>query len=61
MGLHELLAWNVDVRGAVLSAFMRALQAHYRRMGMAQGQQDPKFAAVSVLQRFCGSLKVYPH
>ena len=61
MGLHELLAWNVDVRGAVLAAFMRALQAHYRRMGLAQGQLDPKFAAVSVLQRFSGSLKIYPH
>jgi hypothetical protein len=56
-----LLSWNAELRGKVLSAFMRALQAHYRRQALAVGASDPQFAAISVLQRFNGSLCTFPH
>jgi hypothetical protein len=56
-----LLSWNTELRGKVLSAFMRALQAHYRRQALAVGASDPQFAAISVLQRFNGSLCTFPH
>jgi hypothetical protein len=56
-----LLSWNAKLRGKVLSAFLRALQAHYRRQALAMGATDPQFAAVSVLQRWNGSLRTFPH
>ena len=54
-----LLSWNAKLRGKVLSAFLRALQAHYRRQALAMGATDPQFAAVSVLQRWNGSLRTH--
>ena len=50
--LRYLLAWNAPLRTAVLTAFQRALEAHYRRQALADGGEDPKYAAVSVVQRF---------
>ncbi len=59
--LRYLLAWNVELRGKVLAAIMRALQKHYVKQAEAQGAVKPQFGAVSVLQRFAGSLRVFPH
>ena len=59
--LRYLLAWNADLRGKVLSAIMRALQKHYVKQAEAQGAVKPQFGAVSVLQRWSGSLRCFPH
>ncbi len=40
---------------------MRALEAHYRRQALAQGGQDPKYAAISVAQRFDGAARLNVH
>jgi hypothetical protein len=59
--LRYLLAWNAELRGKVLAAIMRALQKHYVKQAEAQGAVNPQFGAVSVLQRWNGSLRVFPH
>ena len=40
---------------------MRALEKHYVQQALAKGATDPKFAAISVLQRFDGALRIFPH
>ena len=52
--LRYLMAWNVELRGKVLSAIMRALQKHDVKQAEAQGAVKPQFGAVSVLQRWSG-------
>ena len=59
--LRYLLAWNAPLRTAVLNAFQRALEAHYRRQALADGGEDPKYAAVSVVQRFDGAARLCVH
>lgn len=59
--LRYLLAWNAEMRGKVLAAIMRALQKHYVKQAEAQGAVKPQFGAVSVLQRWSGSLRIFPH
>jgi hypothetical protein len=59
--LRYVLAWNHELRDAVLRAFMRALERHYRDDALARGGVDPKFAAVSVLQRFDGAVRTHVH
>ena len=59
--LRAILAWNAELRGKVLGAFMRALEKHYVQQALAKGATDPKFAAISVLQRWDGALRVFPH
>ena len=59
--LRYLLAWNAPLRTAVLTAFQRALEAHYRRQALADGGEDPKYAAVSVVQRFDGAARLCLH
>jgi hypothetical protein len=49
------------LRDAVLRAFIRALERHYREDALARGGVDPKFAAVSVLQRFDGAVRAHVH
>ena len=59
--LRSILAWNAELRGKVLSAFMRALEKHYVQQALAAGAVEPKFAAISVLQRWDGAIRVFPH
>ena len=59
--LRYLLAWNAPLRTAVLTAFQRALEAHYRKQALADGGEDPKYAAVSVVQRFDGAVRLCLH
>ncbi len=59
--LRYVSAWNHDLRDAVLRAFMRALERHYREDALARGGVDPKFAVVSVLQRFDGAVRAHVH
>jgi hypothetical protein len=40
---------------------MRALEAHYRRQALAIGGQEPKYAAISVAQRFDGAARLNLH
>ena len=59
--LRAVVAWNAELRGKVLRAFMRALEKHYVQQALAKGATEPKFAAISVLQRWDGALRVFPH
>jgi hypothetical protein len=59
--LRYLIAWNSPLRAAVLGAFMRALEAHYRRQARTQGGQEQKYAAISVAQRFDGAARLNLH
>ena len=59
--LRAVLAWNEELRGKVLRAFMRALEKHYVQQALAAGAVEPKFAAISVLQRWDGALRVQTH
>ena len=59
--LRYVLAWNHALRGKVLAAFMRALEKHYVRLAEDRGAQEPKFGAISVLQRWDGALRIFPH
>lgn len=59
--LRAILAWNADLRGKVLSAIMRAIRKHYVTQAEAAGATEPQFGAISVLQRWSGSLRIFPH
>jgi ribosomal protein S27E len=63
--LRYVLAWNAELRSAVLHAFLRAVEAHYRKQAKAVGDLEatvkPHCGAVSVLQRFESSLRLAPH
>ena len=59
--LRAVVAWNAELRDKVLRAFMRALEKHYVQQALAKGATEPKFAAISVLQRWDGALRVFPH
>ena len=59
--LRTVVAWNAELRGKVLTAFMRALEKHYVQQALAKGAVEPKFAAISVLQRWAGALRIFPH
>ena len=48
-------------RNWVLAAILRALEKHYVQQALAAGAVDPQFAAISVLQRFDGALRIFPH
>ncbi len=56
-----VLAWNADLRGKVLKAVMTALRHHYLAQAYHAGANDPQFAAISVLQRFSGAIRIWPH
>jgi hypothetical protein len=59
--LRQLLAWSAEFRRWALNAFMRALEKHYVAQAVAEGLVKPRFAAISVMQRFDGALKPFPH
>ena len=59
--LRYVLSWNAELRGKVLKAVMTALRNHYLPYGLLTGGADPQFAAISVLQRFSGSIRLWPH
>ena len=59
--VRYLLAWNAPLRSAVLGAFMRALQAHYKRQALADCGRDPRYGAISVAQRFDGAVRLQMH
>ncbi len=59
--VRYLLAWNAPLRSAVLGAFMRALQAHYKRQAIADCGRDPRYGAISVAQRFDGAVRLNVH
>ena len=59
--IRYVLAWNSEFRNWVLAAIMRALEKHYVDQAVAAGAVDPQFAAISVLQRFDGALRIFPH
>jgi hypothetical protein len=59
--LRYVLAWNRELRTAVLNAFIRAVESHYRREARLDGYSGGHCGAVSVLQRFDGSLRLSPH
>jgi ribosomal protein S27E len=63
--LRYVLAWNADLRSAVLNAFLRAVEAHYRKQAKALHDLAPHgklhCGAVSVLQRFDSSLRLQMH
>jgi hypothetical protein len=60
--LLYVLAWNVELRTAVLNALLRAVEAHYRRDARNAGHEGKLHCgAISVLQRFDSSLRVAPH
>jgi hypothetical protein len=56
-----LLSWNTTLRSKVLKAVMTSLQRHYLAQGYDAGAKKPQFAALSVLQRFSGALRLWPH
>ncbi|MSQ85072.1 MAG: hypothetical protein EXR77_19725 [Myxococcales bacterium] len=59
--IRYVLAWNSEFRNWVLAAIIRALEKHYVDQALAAGAVDPQFAAISVLQRFDGALRIFPH
>ena len=59
--LRAIVAWNSELRGKVLTAFMRALEKHYVQQALAKGATEPKFAAISGLQRWDGAIRIFPH
>lgn len=59
--LRYLLAWNAPLRSAVLAAFLRAVEAFYKKQARAQGVTDPRCGAVSVVQRFNSALQLNVH
>jgi ribosomal protein S27E len=69
--LRYVLAWNAELRSAVLNAFLRAVEAHYRKRAKALYDIEPHSklrppvklhcGAISVLQRFESSLRLAPH
>jgi hypothetical protein len=60
--LRYVLAWNAELRTAVLSAFLRAVEANYRRDARNAGHEGKLHCgAISVLQRFESSLRLAPH
>jgi len=59
--LRYLLAWKKDLRSWVLAAVMRALERHYVAQALAKGCKDPKFAAISVAQRFDSAIRLNCH
>jgi len=59
--LRYLLAWNAELRGQILAAVMRGLRRHYVSQALAQGGEDPKYAAVSVAQRMDGAVRLNVH
>ena len=60
-GLRYLLAWNSELRTAVLNAFLRAVESFYRRGAKLDGYANGHCGAISVLQRFDSSLRCAPH
>ena len=59
--LRYLLAWNPQVRTGVLSAFMRAVRAHYVREAALAGITDAQIGAVSIAQRFNSAIDLGSH
>ena len=59
--LRQLLAWSAEFRRWALGAFMRAIEKHYVGQARAEGLVKPRFAAISVMQRYDGALRVFPH
>ncbi len=59
--LRYLLAWNMPLRSAVLSAFMRAVQRHYVQQAKMGGVANPQTGAISVVQRFNSALQLDVH
>jgi hypothetical protein len=60
--LRYVLAWNAELRSAVLNAFLRAVEAHYRRDARNAGHEGKVHCgAISVLQRFESSLRLQMH
>ena len=59
--LRYLLAWNMPLRSAVLSAFMRAVQRHYVQQAKLCGVANPQTGAISVVQRFNSALQLQMH
>ncbi len=59
--LRYLLAWNRELRSAVLGAFMRAIHAHYRDQAKTAGLGEPKTGAISVVQRFNSAVQLDVH
>ncbi|MSQ82685.1 MAG: hypothetical protein EXR77_07175 [Myxococcales bacterium] len=54
-----VLAWNAEFRNWVVAAIMAALVKHYGDQGEVAGGVSPQFAAILVLQRFDGALRVF--
>ena len=59
--LRYLLAWNMPLRSAVLTAFLRAVNRHYVAQAERLGVKAPKTGALSVVQRFSSSLQLNVH
>ncbi len=59
--LRYRMAWDSELTGVVLDVFIRTISAWYRTKARKLGADDPRCAAVTVIQRAGDGLALSPH